>query len=580
MVKLRRYLYRYWYLVIVGVLAIYFQVQCDLTLPEYMTRIVNDGVIAGNRSAIWSNGLTMLGYALISVVLTVIAGYIGAKSASLYARDLRKDIYGKVASFSLEEMHTFQTSSLITRTTNDVQQIQMLLVFLLRFGVSAPATVYGALTRINSSAPAMTTIISIAVAFLILAITIIFTIAIPKFTKVQEAIDHINLVVRENLSGIRVVRAYSAETYEKQKFEHANRHLTKLALFVNRLVNLMPAIMLVTMNGTILAIYWFGAILLSQGQLNGGIGTIMAFMSYGMQILFAFIMAVMLFVMIPRASVSAKRIREVLNTKTTIVDPNQPKELSNQVEVEFKNVSFRYPKAEADMLQDISFIAKKGQMTAFIGSTGSGKSTVIGLIPRFYDVTKGEVLVNGVNVKDIPQHTLRQQIGFVPQKGILFTGSVRFNLEIGKEDASQAEIEDSLKKAEALDFVEKMDQGMEAYIAQGGQNVSGGQKQRLSIARALVRKPSIYIFDDSFSALDFKTDLKLRRNLKQVMRTSVFIVVAQRISTIMNADQIIVLDNGRIVGKGTHQQLLATNEVYQEICQSQMKEEELAYESR
>ena len=306
----------------------------------------------------------------------------------------------------------------------------------------------------------------------------------------------------------------------------------------------------------------------------------MAFMSYGMQILFAFIMAVMLFVMIPRASVSAKRIREVLNTKTTIVDPNQPKELSNQVEVEFKNVSFRYPKAEADMLQDISFIAKKGQMTAFIGSTGSGKSTVIGLIPRFYDVTKGEVLVNGVNVKDIPQHTLRQQIGFVPQKGILFTGSVRFNLEIGKEDASQAEIEDSLKKAEALDFVEKMDQGMEAYIAQGGQNVSGGQKQRLSIARALVRKPSIYIFDDSFSALDFKTDLKLRRNLKQVMRTSVFIVVAQRISTIMNADQIIVLDNGRIVGKGTHQQLLATNEVYQEICQSQMKEEELAYESR
>lgn len=578
MIKLRRYLYRYWYLVIIAVVAIYFQVQCDLTLPGYMTKIVNEGVIAGDKAAIWANAYKMLGYALLSVVLTVIAGYIGAKTASLYARDVRKGIYEKVSSFSLEEIHKFQTSSLITRTTNDVQQIQMLVIASLRFGVSAPVTVIGALIKINQSGPAMASIIAISVSVLILAITVIFSFAIPKFTKMQEAVDHINLVVRENLTGIRVVRAYAAEGYETKKFEKANKHLTKIALFVNRLVNFMPAIMMMTMNGTILAIYWYGAHLLSLGQLSGGIGTIMAFMSYAMQILFSFIMAVMLFIMIPRASVSGKRIREVLNTNTTIQDPPTIQPLGDYKEVEFRHVFFRYPDAQADMLHDINFVAKKGEMTAFIGSTGSGKSTVIGLIPRFYDVTSGEVLVNGTNVKDTSQEILRQEIGFVPQKGVLFTGSVRFNLEIGKEDATSEDLDKALKMAEAKDFVDKMEEGVESWISQGGQNVSGGQKQRLSIARAIVRQPGIYIFDDSFSALDFTTDLKLRRNLKDVMKESVFIVVAQRIGTIINADQIIVLDNGRIVGKGTHKQLLANNEVYQEICHSQMKEEELAYE--
>lgn len=578
MTKLRRYIYPYWYLVIIGVLAIYFQVQCDLMLPEYMVKIVNDGIIASNNSAIWSNGLKMVGFALASVLLTVVAGYIGAKLASLYSRDLRKEVYSAVTDFSLEEVNKFQTSSLITRTTNDVQQLQMLIVLLLRVGISAPVTVFGAITKISKSAPNMTFVIAVAVTVMVLAIALLFSITIPKFSKVQEAVDQINLVVRENLTGIRVIRAYSAESFEKEKFKSANKNLTKLALFVNRAMNIMPSMMLIITNGTILTIYWFGATLLSKGSLTGGVATIMAFMSYGMQILFSFVMATMLFIMVPRASVSAKRIKEVLNTKTTIIETNNPKTMESKKEVEFRNVFFRYPDAEADMLHDISFVAKEGEMTAFIGSTGSGKSTIIGLIPRFYDATQGEVLVNGVNIKELAQKDLRAQIGYVPQKGVLFSGTVDFNMQIGKKGATKEDVEEALKTAEAYSFVSKMEEGVESLITQGGKNVSGGQKQRLSIARALIRKPSIYIFDDSFSALDFKTDLQLRRNLKTTIEKSVFIVVAQRVGTIINADQIIVLDNGRIVGKGTHKELLKTNSVYQEICRSQLKEEELAYE--
>lgn len=519
-------------------------------------------------------GGKMLLISLLGAVCSITVVFIAAKIAAGLATTLRRDIFSKVESFSNNEFDKFSTATLITRSTNDVTQILTLMVVMIRMLFYAPLIGVGGIIKALERSNSMSYIIILSVLILIGIIAIIFSIALPKFKIVQKKVDRINLILRENLQGMNVIRAFNTQKFEEERFDKANSELTNINIFVNQMmVVLFPAMMLI-MNGATLAITWVGAHEIANSTMQ--VGDMMAFMQYAIQIIFSFLMLSFMFILVPRASVSAERIAEVLDTEASIVDPKVPKALipDNKGEIEFKNVSFRYHGAEEDALKNISFVAESGKTTAIIGSTGSGKTTLINLIPRFYDATQGEILVNGVNVKELNQHSLRSLIGYIPQNASLFTGTIESNLKYADENADLELITKALRVSQSSEFVEE--KGLETEVSQGGNNLSGGQKQRLSIARALVKNPDIYIFDDSFSALDFKTDSKLRKALREEVNESTLIIVAQRISTIKNSDKILVLNDGKIVGIGTHRELLNSCETYKEIALSQLSQEELA----
>ena len=488
---------------------------------------------------------------------------------------MREDVYKKVVSFSNAEFNKFSTASLITRSTNDVQQIQLVMSMIFRIVLYAPILGIGGFMKVLNTNTSMAWIIGVAVGSILLVVLVLFAVAMPRFKKLQTLIDRMNLVTREILTGLSVIRAFSTEKHEEKRFEDANQTLTKTNLFVNRCMTFMMPTMMLIMNLITLLIVYVGAHSIDDGLMQ--VGDMMAFIQYTMQIIMSFLMLTMMSIMLPRASVSGNRINEVLHTPLTIHDPEKDKiqEQSKESSVEFKHVSFAYPGASENVLTDLNFVAKHGETTAIIGSTGSGKSTLVNLIPRFFDVTEGQVLVNGVDVRDMKQHELRDKLGYVPQKGVLFSGTIDSNLRYGCENASKETIEKAAEIAQATEFISAKTEGFDSPIAQGGTNVSGGQKQRLSIARAIAKNPEIYIFDDSFSALDYKTDVVLRQALKQETKDAVTIIVAQRISTILHAEQILVLDEGRIVGKGTHEELMKTCDVYRQIAMSQLSEKEL-----
>lgn len=576
MMRLLKYLKPYIWLIIPLVILTYLQVMANLQLPDYMAKIINNGIITEDMNAIYKNGGLMLLVTLGGGLAAVGVGFLASRIATGFARDLRRKVFEKVESFSIAEFNNFSTASLITRSTNDIQQIQMVTIMIFRMVLMAPFMAIGALQNAMNNAPQLSWIIAVAVAALLVIIVFLFIFALPKFKLLQKMVDKLNLVTRENLTGLRVVRAFNNEAVEEKKFDAANKDLMKLNLFVNRLMIILQPFMMLIMNIALVAVIWFGAHLVGDGTVE--IGNMMAFMQYAMQVIMSFLMISIIFIMIPRASVSAKRVSEVIETKPTIHDPEHPvKPAENgQGRVEFRDVTFTYPGADSPVLSGINFTAEPGQTTAFIGSTGSGKSTLISLIPRFYDVSAGQVLVDGVDVRELRLKDLYGQIGYVPQKGVLFSGTVKSNIAYGNKDASVRDINKAVSVAQASEFVEKLENGIDSDISQGGSNVSGGQKQRLSIARALAVKPKVYIFDDSFSALDFKTDAALRKALENETKDKTVLIVGQRISTIMNADKIIVLDEGKIVGQGTHHDLIKSNEVYKEIAYSQLSEEELA----
>ncbi len=523
-------------------------------------------------------GAKMLGLALLSMLLTVLVGFIASRVAASLGKELRGRVFRKVVSFSHAELDRFSTASLITRSTNDIQQIQMLFVMLLRIVFYAPIIGIGGVIKVLNTNTSMAWIIAVAVMAVLTLVIVLFAVAMPRFKIMQKLVDKVNLVTREILTGLPVIRAFSTQKHEEERFDKANKDLTRTNLFVNRVMTTMMPMMMLIMNGITVLIMWNGAHGVDAGNMQ--VGDLMAFMQYTMQIVMAFLMISMFSIMLPRASVSAGRIEEVLQTEPVIRDPEQTASFDDAKKglVEFRNVSFRYPGAEENVLENISFTAKPGETTAFIGSTGSGKSTLINLIPRFYDITEGELLVDGADVRRVSQHDLRAKIGYVPQKGVLFSGTIASNLRYGNNDASQEELDKAAQIAQAADFIGEKPDGFDSEISQGGTNVSGGQKQRLSIARAIAIHPEIYIFDDSFSALDYKTDVALRKALKEETAGSTVLIVAQRISTILHAEQIIVLDEGKIVGKGTHKELLKTCEVYQQIAMSQLSKEELGNE--
>lgn len=521
------------------------------------------------------SGLQMLGLALISMLAAVLVTFLASRVAALLGHDLRNMVYRKVISFSSAEMNHFSTASLITRSTNDIQQVQMLMTMVFRIVLYAPIIGIGGITKVLETESGMTWILGVAVAALGILIVTLLVVAMPRFRKLQTLIDRLNLITREILTGLPVIRAFSTEKYEKERFEEANHRLMKTNLFVNRCMTFMMPLMMLIMNGVSVLIVYVGAHHIDEGALQ--VGDMMAFIQYTMQIIMAFLMISMLSVMLPRASVSAKRITEILETEVSIQEPEQPKKPSGdrKGEVEFSHVSFRYPGAEEEVLHDITFTAKKGETVAFIGSTGSGKSTLVNLIPRFFDVTEGAICIDGVDIRDMDIKDLRSRLGYVPQKGVLFSGTIESNLRFGAQEASMEELNKAADIAQASEFIAAKDDGMQSPIAQGGTNVSGGQKQRLSIARAVAKRPEIYIFDDSFSALDYKTDAALRQALKKETSEATTLIVAQRISTILHADKIMVLDNGNVVGSGTHKELLESCEVYQQIAKSQLSKEEL-----
>ena len=525
-----------------------------------------------------SSGIKMLGYALASAVCAILVGFLASRIAAGFSKNLRQSVFEKVTHFSNENLNTFSTSSLITRTTNDIQQLQMTIVMFLRIVMYAPIIGVGAILHVIESGANMTWILALCVVVILSVVLLIFMIVMPKFKVMQKMIDKMNSVVRELLDGMLVIRAFNNEKIEEEKFDKANSDITSISLFTTRAMAIMMPIMMFLMNGTTLMILWFGSKQVDAGIIQ--VGSIMAFMQYAMQVIMAFLMITMVTIMLPRANVSAQRIQEVLSSEITVTDKENTCDFSSSMRgvVSFDNVSFRYPGADEDVLSDISFSTKPGQTTAFIGSTGSGKSTLINLVPRFYDVTSGSILVDGVDIRDVKQADLRSRIGYVPQKGILLSGDIESNLLYSKKDASENDIQSALDISQSSEFVNKKPEGIHSEINQGGTNVSGGQRQRLSIARAIVRKPEIYIFDDSFSALDFKTDAKLREALAASCKEtkSTVLLVAQRISSILHADQIIVLDEGKMVGKGTHEELMESCKVYQQIASSQLTKEELA----
>ena len=578
MLKLFKYLKPYIWLIIPLIILIYLQVMANLSLPDLMAKIVDNGIIGGDMNAIIKNGLIMLGVTLGGGVAAVGVGFLSARTATGFARDVRQKVFKKVESFSIVEFNKFSTASLITRSTNDIQQIQSTTLMILRLVIMAPLMAIGGLQKAMENAPDLSWIIAVAVVSLLVVIIVLFVAALPKFKLLQKMVDKLNLVTRENLTGLRVVRAFNKEKTEENKFNDANTDLMKLNLTVNRMMIIMQPFMNLVMNMALIAIVWFGAHLVSERLID--VGNMMAFMQYATQVIMSFLMISMLFIMIPRASVSAKRVNEVIDTDISIKDPEESKKVKKAPgrgsgRVEFRDVTFTYPDAEAPVLSGVNFTAEPGQTTAIIGSTGSGKSTLIDLIPRFYDVSAGQILIDNVDIRDQKLSDLYSQIGYVPQKGVLFSGSIKSNVAYGNPVASAEEIENAIKVSQSKDFVQKKEDGVNASISQGGANVSGGQKQRLSIARALAVKPKVYIFDDSFSALDFKTKAKLKKELKKETKNKTVLIVAQRISTIINADKIIVMNEGKIVGEGTHQELLKNNSVYQEIASSQLSEEEL-----
>lgn len=524
------------------------------------------------------SGAMMVIIALISMAATVTVAYIGSKVAANLGRNLRGKVFKKVVSFSNTELDKFSTASLITRSTNDIQQIQMLMVMLLRVVFYAPILGLGGVLKVIQTDSSMAWIIAVALIAMLSLILVLFGLAMPKFKAVQNLIDKVNLVTREILSGMLVIRAFGTQKHEEKRFDKANMDLTKTNLFVNRTMAIMMPLMMLIMNAITILIVWNGSHAVDAGTMQ--VGNMMAFIQYTMQIIMSFLMISMVSIMLPRASVAAGRVDEVLETEFIIEDPKEVKAFNESKKgiIEFKNVSFRYPNAEEDVLSKISFTAKPGETTAFIGSTGSGKSTLINLIPRFYDVTEGEILIDGVDIRNVKQHDLREKIGYVPQKGVLFSGTIETNLKYGRKDTTEKELEKAAEIAQATDFIKAKEEGFDAEISQGGTNVSGGQKQRLSIARAIAKNPDIYIFDDSFSALDFKTDVTLRKALKSETTNSTVLIVAQRISTILQAEQIIVIDEGNIVGIGTHRELLKNCDVYKEIASSQLSKEELDHE--
>ena len=569
-------------LIFISFIFILVQVWLDLKLPDYMSEITKLVQTEGSKmSAILENGGYMLLCAFGSLLAAILVGYISSNVSASFSKTIRKKLFNKVENLGIAEVKNFSTSSLITRTTNDITQIQMFISMGLQLLIKAPVTAIWAVTKILNKNITWSAITAVAVIILLVTILALMSIVMPRFKRVQKLTDKLNGVTRENLTGIRVVRAFNAEKYQEDKFSKVNNELTNTQLFNQKAFAIMQPIMYLVMYFLTLSIYFIGADLINKAMMSDKLNLfsdMVVFSSYSMQVIMSFLMLAMIFMMLPRASVSAKRINEVLDTKLSIKDGKFTGDTKETGTVEFKNVSFKYPDAEEYLLKDISFKANKGETVAFIGSTGSGKSSLINLIPRFYDATDGEVLVDGVDVKEYKQESLRNKISYVPQKATLFHGTVSSNVSFGdngKGKINTKKIEEAVRVAQAEEFVSKMDKTYDAEIAQGGTNVSGGQKQRLSIARAVARDPEIYIFDDSFSALDYKTDYILRKELKNYTKDATSLIVAQRIGTIMNADKILVLDNGKCVGMGTHKELLKTCDVYKQIALSQLSKEEL-----
>jgi len=574
MLKLLKNLSVYKWIVLAILGLVFIQSMSDLFLPTLMADIIDKGVVVGDIPYIWKIGGIMLLVAALGAIASVVASYYSSKAAMGLGRDIRRKVFDHVENFSLQDFDEIGTASLITRTTNDITQVQQVVIMMLRMVVSAPIMLVGGIIMAVSKDAKLSLIIVAAMPILIGSVLLILYKGVPLFQTVQTRLDRLNLVLRENLTGIRVIRAFNREKQEQVRLKKANKDLTDVSIKVNKMMAFLMPVMMLVMNLTVVGVIWFGGLRIDNGAMQ--IGDLMAFIQYVMQIMFALVMASMMFVMIPRAAVSAKRINEVLAMKPTFLDEGTKKANKEPGTLEFDSVSFSYPGAEAPALSDISFTAKSGKVTAIIGGTGAGKTTLINLIPRFYDVTSGTIRVNGVDIRESSQEEVRSKIGFVPQKALLFSGTIAENIRFGKQDATQAEIEHAARTAQAEDFISRMDDGYDAVISQGGSNVSGGQKQRLSIARALIRKPDIYIFDDSFSALDYKTDANLRAALKDETEQATVLIVAQRVSTVIDADQIIVIDNGGIAGIGTHEELLEHNQVYREIVKSQISEEEIA----
>jgi ATP-binding cassette subfamily B multidrug efflux pump len=575
MLRLVRYLKPYALPLAVMLVLLFGQTTANLALPDYMAKIVNEGIAAQDTSVIYRTGLKMLLVTLIGGACMVGVGFMASRIATGAVRNLRDDLFASVEDFSLLEFSRFSTASLITRCTNDMQQIQMVLVLVLRLGLLAPYMGIGAVIKAYGLAPSMTWIMAVAIGILFVVIATLFTVTIPRFTKLQLLVDRLNLVTREILSGMRVIRAFNRANYEEAKFERTNRELTDLNLVVNRLTAVMQPAMLLVLNFTSIAVIWVGAHKIEAGTLQ--IGDMLAFMQYATQAIFAFLMISMIFIMVPRAAVSARRAVEVLETEPSVRNPEHSQTIPNLGGiVEFREVTFAYPGAEEPVLHNVTFTALPGQTTAIVGPTGSGKSTLIGLIQRFYDVTAGHVSVDGVDVREMRQEDLRAKIGYVSQRAVLFSGTIESNIQYGNETASTTDVDHAAEIAQASEFIDQLDLRSGHAIAQSGANLSGGQKQRLAIARAVARQPEIYIFDDSFSALDFRTDARLRAALGRETENRTVLIVAQRISTIMQAENIVVLDSGQIVGQGRHEDLLLTCPAYHEIAASQLSESELA----
>ncbi|ULO07852.1 ABC transporter ATP-binding protein [Paenibacillus sp. 19GGS1-52] len=586
MIKLMKQLQPFKLAVAAVLILVFLQSMGDLYLPTLMSDIVDKGIVQGDRSYIWKIGGFMLLVAGGGALCSVIASYLSSKVAAGFGKNTRSRVFNHVENFTLHEFDKLGTASLITRTTNDITQVQTVLTMMLRMMIGAPMMMIGGIIMAVSEDAKLSLIFVVVIPVLVGAIFFIGMKGLPLFKAIQIKLDKLNLVLREHLTGIRVIRSFNRIGHENKRFSEANRDLTDTAIKVNKVMAGLMPLMMIVMNFSMIAILYFGGIRINEGNMQ--VGSLMAFIQYAMQIMFSLIMVSMMFVLIPRASASALRINEVLDMQPEFSDPTQSELQTTATAthkdgrdtmrgfVEFDNVSFSYPGAEQPALSRISFSARPGEITAIIGGTGSGKSTLLSLIPRFYDVNEGAVRVDGVDVREMTQEELRSKIGYIPQKAVLFTGTINENIRYGKEDATDEEILHAARVSQSYDFVTEMKEGFNSEIAQGGNNVSGGQKQRLSIARALVKKPEVYLFDDSFSALDFKTDAKLRAALKGETTESTVLIVAQRVSTVMDADRIIVIDDGEIVGMGTHRELLDNNEVYREIVSSQLSEEEIA----
>lgn len=574
MKTLIKYYKPYVFLIILNLAFLFGQAMCELALPGYMSDIINDGIVKGDMGFIRHTGLIMLIVAAGSALFAVAGSYTAARAAAGSSRDIRRSLFSKVIHFSAAELDDFSTASLITRSTNDVQMVQQATVMILRLACFAPMMGIGAVIRALQTSVSLSWTVGVALVVILCIMLMAFYLVLPRFKVLQKKLDRLNLIMKERLSGILVIRAFNTEASEEERFDVANKDLTKINMFVNRAMSfMMPALMFV-MNAVSVLIIWAGAHLIEAQNLM--IGDMLAYLQYAMHVIMSFLYITMMFIMIPRAFVSGQRIGAVLDEKASIEDPSQPQHINSpEGLVEFRNVSFAYPDAEEKTLEKISFTAEPGKTTAIIGGTGSGKSTLVSLIPRFYDVTEGEILMDGIDIRDISQHELRDHIGYVPQKGMLFSGTIGSNLRYGREDADETDMQEAAETAQAIAFINEKEGRFEEEVAQGGTNVSGGQKQRLSIARALIRKPEVFIFDDSFSALDFSTDKALRNALGEKVGDSTIIIVAQRINTILEADQIIVLDEGRMAGRGTHEELMRNCDVYREIALSQLSEEEL-----